>query len=170
MGKENNRFNQPFHSLKAHNYWRYVSIVVLILIAIISLILIKYIGFIIAILGLYSISMILFIRFPRIDLYEDHFEIVKKSVYSKLTESLNYNYRDLKNVKFSKGFTNWIMISLTFFLTGGGRAPWANEQYSKRDSMILTLADNKELEINRIGSRDNFIKLIEQIKIKMPSN
>jgi hypothetical protein len=170
MEKENNRFNQPFHSLKAHNYWRYFSIVALILISIISFILIKYIGFIVVILGLYSISMNLFIRFPRIDLYEDHFEMVKKSVYSKLTESVKYNYSDLKNVKFSKGFTNWIMISLTFLLTGGWRAPWANEQYSKFDSMVVTFTDNKELEINRIGSRDNFIKLIEQIRIKMLGN
>jgi len=170
MEKENNRFNQPFHSLTALNYWRYLSIVALILIAIISFMLIKYVGFIVSILGLYCISMILFIRFPRIDLYEGHFEIIKKSVYSRLTECVKYNYRDLKNVKFSKGFTNWIMIALTFVLTGGWRTPWANEQYSKLDSMILTLADDKELEINRIGSRDNFTKLIEQIKVKMPSN
>ncbi|MBN2571561.1 MAG: hypothetical protein JXA68_05490 [Ignavibacteriales bacterium] len=171
MEKEKNRFNPPpIHSLKALNYWRYFSIVALILIALISFILIKYVGFIIAILGLYCISMILFIRFPRIDLYEDHFEIIKKSVYSKLTECVKYNYCDLENVKFSKGFTNWIMIALTFLLTGGWRIPWANEQYSKLDSMILTQADNKHYEINRIGTRDNFIKLIEQIKIKMPSN
>jgi len=170
MEKENNRFNQPFHSLKALNYWRYFSIFALILIAAISFILIKYIGFVVAILGLYCISMTLFIRFPMIDLYEDHFEIIKKSVYSKLTECVKYNYSDIKNVKFSKGFTNWIMIALTFLLTGGRRASWANEQYSKLDSMILILEDDKEFEINRIGSRDNFTKLIEQIKIKMPSN
>jgi hypothetical protein len=170
MEKENNRINQPFHSLTALNYWRYFSIAALILVAVVSFILIKYVGFVIAILGLFCISMILFIRFPRIDLYEDHFEIIKKSVYSKLTERVKYNYRDLKSVKFSKGFTNWIMIALTFMLTGGWREPSANERYSKLDSMILTLVDDKELEINRIGSRDNFTKLIEQIKMKIPRN
>lgn len=169
MRKEDKTFNQPFHTLKALNYWRYFSIVALISLAVVSFMLIKYVGFIVCILGLYSLSMILFIKFPRIDLYEDHFEVIRKSFYSKLTECVKYNYHDLKYVKFSKGFTNWMLMAFTFLLTGGWRASWANEQYSKPDSMILTLTDNKNVEIDRMGSRANFIKLVEQIKIKMPS-
>jgi hypothetical protein len=165
MKNEKSGFNQPLYTLKALNYWRYLSIITLILIAVFSFILIRYIGFIAAIIGLYCFSMVLFIRFPRIDLYEDYFEIVKESVYKGLTVRLKYNYRDLKNVKFSKGFNNGTML-----LISGGSSGLANEQYSKTDTIILTLTNNKNFEINRIGSRKNFINLIEQISIKIAGN
>jgi hypothetical protein len=39
--------NQPIYTLTAHNYWRIISVITLVLIAVISFVLIKYVGFII---------------------------------------------------------------------------------------------------------------------------
>jgi len=160
--------NSPIHTLTARNYLRILLVITLILIAVISFFLIKYVGFIISPLGVYCLFMIPFIKFPVINLYENYFEIVKKSLYNKFSDQVRCNYSEINNIQFSRGYTNWIMIAITSIIAGG-KLHGNHEQYSKPDSMILIFANQKEVEINRIGSRGDFIKTIELIKKKISS-
>lgn len=158
---------KPIHKLSGSNYFRFIAFTGLILISLFSFYLMNYVGFIIAILGLYCLSMIVFIKFPVLNVYDDHFEIIKKSLIVHFSDRAIYNFNDLKNIEFSKGYTNWIMTILVPLAFPKLSGYIKDEQYSKLDSMIITTLNNEKIEISRFGSRESFIKTIEIIKNKI---
>ena len=160
-------YDTPFRTLKARNYWRISSVAVLLIIACFSFSLINYMGYGIIPLGFYFLGMILFIRFPGIELYDTYFTITKTSILGLFPKFARFNYNEIKSVEFSEGYTNWTMIILTTLLSGGRRYSRIDERYSKADSLKITLNNNAESEINRIGSRESFLEIIELVKKKI---
>lgn len=161
---EDTGYQQPFYTIKGRNYLRIFLMVVLILVATGSFTLVYYTNYFVAALGLYSLFMILLIKFPTINLYHGHFEVIRKSLYYGFSEKEVYRYQDIRNIRFSPGYTNWTMVF--FSAISGGKSPDmdSSERYSKSDSIILTLKENEKIEINRIGSKDNFAQTAELIK------
>ena len=78
--------DRPCKILKAKNFLRFFLIFILVLAAFGSLVLVKYLSWVIVILGLYCVIIVPFIKFPRLELYEDHFKLVKliNEIISKL--------------------------------------------------------------------------------------
>lgn len=153
-------------TLHGQNYWRVLAIISLVTIAVFSFLLIPYVHLVLGIIGIYCLIMIIFIKFPSIYMNEDHFVIVRKSVVEKLTEQITFNYCDLKDIKFSEGYTNWLIILLRAFtssFTPRSEVIITGEQNSKSDTMIITYLNNEKIEINRIGNRKEFMEIIEAI-------
>ncbi|MDF1550237.1 MAG: hypothetical protein P1P88_20590 [Bacteroidales bacterium] len=102
------------------------------------------------------------IRFPKIYLYHDRFRILKKCLIDIFTEDDTFEYKNLKNVEFSEGFTDknhiivLILLSLSGATTSGGN--------SKADQMIINAIDDKTTIVNRFGKKSEFIKTIELVK------
>ena len=153
---------KPFYTHYGKNFWRVFSIILLIFIILLAIYIIKFSIFLSIITILICIFGLFFIRFPKINLYEERFEIIKKSLISKFTEKDLFIYRDLKEVEFSKGYTDWhYLIVIAIFGSGG---PGGN---SKADQMIIKTLNEKEIYFNRFGRKIEFQKTIDKINIKI---
>jgi len=164
MNHENNNSEKCIYSLKARNYWRYTAIFLLVSIAIAMFVFAWHFAVIAALLGIYCLAMVFIIRFPRIEVYSNRFELVRAGMFKKLTIRNKYFYHDISNVEFSKGYTNWFMIIIRAVFVPKRYGGMDNTQYSKGDSMLIKTADAKNQEIGRIGNKDDFQELICFIK------
>jgi len=111
-----------------------------------------------AIIGLISI------RFPKILIYDNRFQVLKKCMIDFFTDDNTFEYKDLKDIEFSEGFTDKnhvIVLALTGLLGTGGQGAAGN---TKADQMVIKSNDEKTTVINRFGERSEFIKTIDLIR------
>jgi len=144
---------------------RYISIFGLLSITVISILLIKYVGIFVLFLGLYSLSMIVLIKFPILNIYNDRIVIKKVSILKQLSDETVYFIKDITEIKFSYGYTSWIKVFLTTLITGILRT-YMNEQNSKSDTITL-ITKNERIAITRIGKKKEFIRIYELLKDKI---
>lgn len=135
---------------------------IFILIGMFSIYMVIFIGLFIIPLTIASIIGLFSIRFPKIFIYDNRFQVLKKSIIDFFTENNTFEYKDLKNIEFSKGFTDKYHI-IVLILMGilGGTTTGGN---SKADQMIVRTFDDKTTVINRFGKKTEFVKTIELIK------
>lgn len=149
----------PIHNHSGKNYLRYVSLIVLIgvsMLAFGSLWLYGLVFFPALLSGLFGL---LCIRFPRLIVYDDGFVIEKRGLLSKFNDFDSFNYRDIKTVDFSPGFTDRNYLIVLALLGSGGYGG-----NSKADQMIIHTNDDQIKVFNRFGGRHDFIAAIDEIK------
>ena len=152
----------PFHTHSGKNYFRILALILLITLVVLSIYSSRYVGFLMITVIVACLLGLVCIRFPKIYLYDDSFEIVKKGLINKFTYSDVFNYKELVRVDFSTGFTDWnYLIVLTIFGSGGFGGN------SKADQMIVKTTDDKIFVFNRFGSKSKFEKTIELINEKI---
>lgn len=157
----NSVHDTPVHVHKGKNYLRIFALLFLSSVILFSVYTIKYIGFVLMPVGLLALFGIVSVRFPRIDLYDDGFEIIKEGVINRLTDRYFFSYKEILKIDFYEGYIDWsYLVVLSLFGTGGFGGN------SKADRMIITTKDNKRHYYNRFGSRKDFLKTIEFIKTK----
>ena len=152
----------PFHTHSGKNYLRVLALVLLITLLALSIYSIRYVGFLMITVIVACLLGLVCIRFPKIHLYDDSFEIVKKGLIKKFTDRDSFKYNDLVKVGFSPGFTDWnYLIVLTLFGSGGFGGN------SKADQMIVKTTDDKIFVFNRFGGKSKFEKTIGLINEKI---
>ena len=153
----------PLMTLKGNNHWRVISIILLLIISISSFLLIQSLSFAITILGIYCLFMTVFIRFPRIEIRQNKFDFIKKSLIKKFNRKETYEYKDLKSIEFSKGHYNWSKFLFLSITNGKSNYMGSDGQNAKSDSMKIVKLNNVKIEISRIGSKKNFKEAINLI-------
>lgn len=163
----NSKDKIPFHIHKGKNILRITAIILLTALIIFSIYSIKYIGYKMIMLTLTCLLGLIYIRFPRIFLYDDNFTIVGKCLINRLTDKDIFKYNNIIEIKYSEGFTDWnyLIVVAIFGSSGFGGN-------SKADQIIINTKDNKTYIFNRFGSKTEFIKTIELIneKIRLTMN
>jgi hypothetical protein len=152
-----------------YNYLRFLAILGLVLISIISFILTRYIGFIVAIFGFYCLSMILFIKFPKLKIFDDRVEFVRRNLIRVKTDKKEIKYIDIKSIEYFKSENSYkfglfpaITIFGYFFLLNSSKDKYV------QDYIQITKINNEKLNIIRFGSKKGFktVTKIIQSKIK----
>jgi len=152
----------PFRTHKGKNYWRIFSLILLIIFIMLSLISFKSYGLLFLPLLLASLFGIISIRFPKIRLFDDRFEIKKEGLLEKFSDYHSFKYDEVENVEFSKGFTDYKYLIVIALLGSGGSGG-----NSKADQMIIKLKNDKVHVFNRFGKRAKFMKTIKLINSKL---
>jgi len=149
----------PLHTLSGKNYLRITLLFFLFFVALFSVYSYQYVGFVMLSLLVVCIVGMVCIRFPKLYLFKDSFEIVEKCLINRFTDRDIFHYNEVKKIEFSKGFTDWShLIVLTIFRATG------YEGNSKPDQMIITTIDDNVFCFNRFGSKKEFIRTIELIQ------
>jgi hypothetical protein len=123
----------------------------------------SYSNLMLILLGFTFAILVLFVRFKSIIVYNDRFEIISKSLLNTFIHVDSFNYSEIKSIKFSKSYTEWVRIILGLYTRPMDRT-------SKSDTMDIITNDNQKLEIIRIGKLDEFIDLIRIINIELTKN
>ena len=171
LNKFTQNYDRPYRVLYGNNKWRITAIFILLAFAIFQFILIDYISFIMLISGLYCLSMIVFIKFPRIELYNDHFTIIRKSVVDRITTQQTFYYNEIEEAKFTEGFVNWgtvIFLSILGGISGGNLSPSKyHSTQAQPDIMTIKMRNREKVFIKRFGSRNDFKNIVAEINKKM---
>ena len=155
---------KPFHIHRGRNFWRIVALIIFILLGIYSFYMISMYGPAFIPLTIGALVGIVSIRFPKVYIFDDRFQVLKKCMLDYFTENYIFEFKDLKDIEFSGGFTDKnhvIVLALTGLLGAGGQGAAGN---TKADQMIIKTKDGETTVINRFGKRSEFIKTIDLIK------
>lgn len=120
---------------------------------------IQFVGFVFLILIISAVFGFISIRFPFMYIYNDHFVIEKKSIIKKYTSQETYNYDEIKEVEFIKGYTKWFQLIVTTIVWHGGY-----DRFSQPDRMKLKLKNDKVKIIYRFGNRNEFKAMVDIIQ------
>lgn len=151
--------NEPIYVLRGENYLRYLSIFLLTGIIMLGIYSIQFMGLVMILLAISGIIGLIYIRFPFLSLYEDHFVIEKKGIIKKYNDKEFYRYAEIKQIEFEKGYMNWTqMLVQTIFGQGGYGG------FSKPDQMILKYENGVEKTIYRFGSKKDFDFVVNKLQ------
>ena len=143
-------------TFSGRNYAGKLVIGLLILIILISFLIRLLISIAILVFGLCFLFVILFVRFKRIDIYENRFEIVRQNIIPIFSGRDVFRYEDLMDVYFEEGYTNWFYVII--------RTNADQTTYSRPDMMIVLTRKDKRIEINRIGTKRDFKNAVAMVK------
>jgi len=143
---------------KGRNFFRFSAFIFFIFMIIVSIYALQSNLILMIIVIITSFFGIASIRIPKIYLFEQHFEIVRISIIKLFNERDIFRYSELKDVKFSEGFTDryYVLLALFGAATTGGN--------SKADQMIINTLEGKTIIFNRFGKKTEFVKTIDLIK------
>ncbi|MBS2214028.1 hypothetical protein KEM09_21650 [Carboxylicivirga mesophila] len=156
---------KPYFTLRGQNYYRYLAIFLLIGLILLSLYLIKVIDYIALTITLPAILGLLFIRFPKLLLYDDRFVVEKKGLIRKFNDYDIFKYSELKTVSYSKGYTNWVELIIMTLLGAAGYGG-----FSKPDRMTIKTINDDITVYYRFGTRKKFKNTVKEIYKKKPSH
>ena len=105
---------------------------------------------------------IISIRYPKINLKKDGFEIKKKCLIDRFSDSDQFLYNEIKSITFSEGITNWNKFFILAFLGGGSAG--GGDYVAIPDRMIIETKNGNTFIFYRFGSKTSFINTIALIK------
>ena len=114
--------------------------------------------------GVYLITMLPFIKDVELNVFDDRFELDHISTIKLFSIKEVFIFRDIKTIKFDKGFTNILGVVLYERVASG------LETYSKKDTIEVTRYDGSWRTIGRVGSKENFLKACETIVNELNSH
>jgi len=164
----NRKCKKTCHVHSGRNYLSITVLILLILVMITSIYSISLFPILMSLLIIACLFGLICIRFSRIYLYDERFELVRVSLISWFTERNIFKYNDLSSVEFLDGFTDWTYF---FVLAIFGSSGFAGN--SKADQLIIKTLDGKIFCFNRFGDKMGFRNTIEliqkQIKDQVPN-
>lgn len=153
---------KPFYILKGENSIRYFSFIILIAIILFSIYSIIFFSIWMLLMVFAAIFGLICIRFPKISLFENHFEIEKKCIIEKYSDRDVFKYEEIKSVKYvSEGSNKSKLISEIFY------AERSYGVYPKPDQMIVKFKNDKTRVYFRIGKKNEFIQTVDKINRKI---
>ena len=102
------------------------------------------------------------IRFPKISLFENHFEIEKKCIIDKYTDRDIFKYEEIKSVEYVGEDTDKSKLISEIFYTERSYGV-----YPKPDQMIIKLKNDKTRVFYRFGDKNKFIEAVNKINRKI---
>lgn len=157
--------NESFHIHRGNDFFKIALKIVLVLLLILTFYGLQHLLFLMFATSLSIVFVILCIRYDRIKLYPDRFEISKKSFISKFSDIHTFYYKDLLSIQYSKGKVNWEKVkTYTLF----GFEPYGGKDfYARPDQLIIVTKSNEEFVFLKFGNEASFIKTIQLIKTKL---
>ncbi len=151
----------PWHIHHGKDYIGIILTVLLVMVIAFSVFAIKYVGFLMLIFIIPSLFGIASIRYARINLYADGFEIVKKCVIDRFSDRNTYLYKEIKRIEFSTGSTDWNKF---FILASMGKGSHGgSDRVAIPDKMIIETRKNDKFIFLKFGSKSGFVRTIELI-------
>lgn len=123
---------------------------------------IQFTGWLMLLIFIPSLVGVGSIRYARLNLYVDGFEIVKKSLLPWFSDRNIIFYKDIKRIEFSAGTTDWNKLLI---LASMGKGSYGgSDKVAISDKMIVETYDNNKIVFLRFGSSCGFTKAIELIQ------
>lgn len=155
----------PWHIHHGRDYIGIILTVLLVTVIVFSVFAIKYVGFLMLIFIIPSLFGIACIRYARINLYADGFEIVKKCLINRFSDRDTYLYKEIKRIEFSAGSTDWNKFFILASLGKGSHG--GSDIVAIPDKMIIETRNNDKFIFLKFGSMSGFVKAIELINSKI---
>ena len=151
----------PWHSHHGRDYIGIILTVFLVTVIAFLVYTIKYVGFVMFIFIIPSLFGIASIRYARINLYADGFEIVKKCLINRFSDTNTFLYKEISRIEFSAGSADWNKF---FILASMGKGSYGgNDRVAIPDKMIIETRNKDKFIFLKFGSRSGFVKTIELI-------
>jgi len=133
--------NNPLHIHRGNDLFKILLTFVLVLLLILTIYGLNHLLFLMVATSLSIVFVILCIRYDRLKLYPNRFEISKKCVISKFSEVHTFYYKDLQSIHYSEGKVNWGKVkTYTLF----GFEPYGGKDFYARPSQLIIVNKNKE--------------------------
>jgi hypothetical protein len=157
----------PWHTHHGKDYIGIILTALLVMVIAFSVYAIKYVGFLMLIFIIPSLFGIACIRYARINLYADGFEIVKKCLVSRFSDRDTFLYKEIKRIEFSTGATDWNKFLI---LASMGKGSYGgSDRVAIPDKMIIETRNNDKFIFLKFGSKSGFMKTIELINHYYPT-
>lgn len=158
----------PVYIHKGYYLLKMILSILLIFFIVLLLLVLKEIGSILFIIIIPSMLAILLIRYPKLLIYKDGFEINNKSLLEFFSNKNKFLYKDIKAINYKQGKTDWTKF---FILASMGRGSYGgSDKVSYPDLMIIEMMTNEKHFQTRFGSERGFVKAVELIKKQIKSN
>jgi hypothetical protein len=146
--------------LKGQNHLRILLIVLLTLLLSFGIYIFPHTTFPSVSLILVCLGGMLFIQFPEMMVYNDHFTVQWRGVIPKLNTIETFYFTEIQQVTFRKGYSGLTQSMAISLLFGGG--PYGS--ISKPDLLIVVKKDGSRFLMNRIGNEKDFIQLSQLLQ------
>jgi hypothetical protein len=163
MWRSNNK--PPWHTHHGSNIFRIILTITLLVLIAFAVYAMQLFGNFMSVFILPALFGIVSIRYPKISLYDDRFEIVKKCLINRFTDRDTFRYEEVKSITFSPGTTDWIELIILAFSGRGSLG--GDSKVATPDQMVITTNNKGKHIFLRFGSRNGFVKTIELIKEKI---
>jgi len=151
----------PWHIHYGRDYIGIILTVLLVSVIAFSVFAIKYVGFLMLVFIIPSLFGIACIRYARIKLYAQEFEIVKQCVINRFSDRNTFRYKDIKRIGFSSGSTDWNKFLILASMGKGSHG--GSDRVAIPDKMIIETRNNNKFIFLKFGSKSGFVKTIELI-------
>jgi hypothetical protein len=158
------------YELKENNLFKVIFRITLILLGLSTIITAIWINGLVILFGLYLIAMSLIIKDRCIQIFNDRFELKGKSLLSFLNSIEIFCYSKIKKIEFSESYTDIVKSALKSMVIDD-LIFICNPRfgsYSKPDTITIVFTDDTFRVINKLGSKNQFMKcfqfILEQIQ------